>query len=232
MDNRTFDNFDAFASDYRNIHSKNVQLSGADSFYWARMKVDLLKQYEQNEQLQVLDVGCGDGATELFMYQYFPQWQLIGIDVSEQSIHEAQQKNIPCTRFQTYNGRQLPFADASVDVVFMAGVLHHVSFALHLSLLKEVYRVLKTGGRFYLFEHNPLNPLTRYLVKTCVFDKDAQLLKRSYTSKQLTQAGFSNKQCRFIIFLPRKGLLSRFIPLEKYFTHIPLGGQYYYRCIK
>lgn len=232
MDNRTFDNFDAFASDYRAIHSKNVQLSGADSFYWARMKVDLLKQYEQNEQLQVLDVGCGDGATELFMHRFFSQWQITGIDVSEQSINEAKQKNIPGTTFQSYNGRQLPFADASVDVVFVAGVLHHVSFDLHVALLKEVYRVLKTGGRFYLFEHNPLNPLTRYLVKTCIFDKDAQLLKRSYTAKQLSQAGFSNRRCRFIIFFPRKGLLSRFIPLEKYFTQIPLGGQYYYRCIK
>ena len=41
--------------------------------------------------------------------------------------------------------------------------------------MKEINRVLKLGGRLYFFEHNPWNPFTRFLVRTCPFDKNAQL---------------------------------------------------------
>ena len=38
MSERSFDDFDEFANNYRNIHTQNVKLSGADSFYFAEMK--------------------------------------------------------------------------------------------------------------------------------------------------------------------------------------------------
>jgi len=232
MPERTFDNFDEFASDYRSVHAANIKLSGADSYYFAEMKVRLLKPVESNDALNVLDIGCGDGATELFMQQYFPQWKVNGIDISEKSIQEASQRNLPNAVFSVFNGTHIPFADNSVDIVFMAGVLHHVSFDIHRQLIKEVYRVLKTAGRFYLYEHNPNNPLTRYLVNTCVFDKDAKLLKSSYTNGLLKSEGLQIKKKEFIIFFPRKGILSKFIFLEKYLQWLPLGGQYFISAYK
>ena len=38
MAERSFDDFDAYAKDYRSIHTKNIKMSGADSFYFAEMK--------------------------------------------------------------------------------------------------------------------------------------------------------------------------------------------------
>jgi ubiquinone/menaquinone biosynthesis C-methylase UbiE len=141
MTKRTFDDFDAFANDYRNIHTQNIRLSGVDSNYFAEMKVKLLRPYESNSNLQILDVGCGDGTTEYFMHQYFPKWLLKGIDVSEESIKEAHQKNIESAVFKVYDGTHIPARDNSIDVVFIAGVLHHVAYELHLKMMEDVQRV-------------------------------------------------------------------------------------------
>lgn len=227
MTERSFDDFDAYAKDYRSIHTENVKISGADSFYFAEMKVKLLQHFEKNVSLKILDVGCGDGTTEMFMNKYFSSWEIDAIDVSGQSINEAKNKNILNSNFQTYGGKEIPFADNSFDAIFMAGVLHHINFDLHNDIINEINRVLKNDGRFYLFEHNPLNPVTRHLVNTCVFDKDAKLLRSTYTERLLKENNLEIKKKEFIIFFPRKGFLSRLIFLEKYLQWLPLGGQYF-----
>lgn len=232
MKERSFDDFDEFADDYRSIHTQNVKLSGADSFYFAAMKVRLLQQFEKNESLKVLDVGCGDGTTEVFMQEYFPAWQVSGIDVSGRSIEEAIKKKLPHSTFSIYDGANIPGGNGEFDIVFIAGVLHHVAFSLHSTLMKEVTRVLRPGGRLYLYEHNPLNPLTGYLVKTCVFDKEAKLLSSGYTSGLIKQCSLKETNKDFIIFFPRKGVLSKLIFLEKYLQWLPLGGQYVIRAVK
>ena len=232
MAERSFDDFDAYAKDYRSIHTNNIKIAGVDSFYFAEMKVKIITEFESNKVLKVLDVGCGDGAIEMYMNKYFSSWQIDAIDISEQSIKEATDKNILNCDFQKYDGKQIPFADKSFDVTFMAGVLHHVNFDLHNDLVKEISRVLKPGGRFYLFEHNPLNPVTRHLVNTCVFDKDAKLLKSDYIARLLKGNNLDIKKKKFIIFFPRKGILSKLIFLEKYLQWLPLGGQYFIQSVK
>lgn len=232
MSERTFDDFDKFADEYRMIHTKNIQLTGVDSFYFAEMKVRLLQPTEKNIKIKVLDIGCGDGATALFMQQYFSNWEINGIDVSEKSIRVAEERNLPNATFCLYNGTTILSPDQSFDIVFIAGVLHHVDFGLHQTMIKEIFRLLKVGGRLYLFEHNPLNPITRYLVKTCVFDVDAKLLKNQYTTKLLQQNALKIASKNFIIFFPRKGFFKYFIFLEKYLQWVPFGGQYFIRATK
>ncbi|MGI8584554.1 MAG: class I SAM-dependent methyltransferase [Chitinophagaceae bacterium] len=227
MVERSFDDFDAYARDYRSIHTANIKISGADSFYFAEMKVKLLQQFEENIPLKILDVGCGDGTTEVFINKHFPAWEITAIDVSEKSIVEAKNKKIIKTDFKIYNGNTIPSSNKNFDMIFMAGVLHHIDFRLHNGFVKEISRVLKQDGRFYLFEHNPFNPVTRHLVSTCVFDKKAKLLKSSYTERLLQKNNFVVNKKNFIIFFPRKGILSKLIFLEKYLQWMPLGGQYF-----
>lgn len=233
MPERKFDDFDEFASDYRRIHTENVKISGADSYYFAEMKVKLLTGLEEQESsLRILDLGCGDGTTEVFMNRYFPNWNIEAIDISEAGIQEAKNKKLPKVTFNTYNGSNIPFEDDHFDIVFMAGVLHHVGFSFHKKIMEEVFRVLKGNGRLYLFEHNPINPLTRYLVRTCVFDKDARLLKNSYTRQLLGYYAPSSVKTKFIIFFPRISFFKLLLPLEKWLTWLPFGGQYFIRAVK
>ena len=232
MPERSFDDFDAYAKNYRSIHTENIKFSGADSFYFAEMKVRLQQQYEKNINLKILDIGCGDGSTEIFINKYFPAWHINAIDISQQSISIAKDKSISNCEFQVYDGLHIPFTNENFDIVFMAGVLHHVSFSLHNNLISEIERVLNRKGRLYLFEHNPFNPVTKHLVNTCVFDKDAKLLKSDYTKNLLKKNKLDVVTSKFIIFFPRKGILSKLIFLEKYLQWLPLGGQYFLRAIK
>ena len=232
MQKRTFDDFDAFAPSYRDTHNVNIKISGADSAYFAEMKVKLLSKEEINTSLNFLDIGCGDGLTEVYIKKVFSQWAITGIDVSVLSIAEATNRNITDVNFATYNGHNIPLECDSVDVIFMAGVLHHVDEALHYDLLMEAKRVMKPGGRMYLFEHNPLNPLTRYLVNTCVFDKDAKLLWNNDALSLFAKVGLSVMSNQFIIFFPRHRFFKFLLRLEKHLKWLPLGGQYVIKAVK
>lgn len=111
-------------------------------------------------------------------------------------------------------------------MIFTACVFHHIDFSYHENLFREIYRVLKKDGRFYIFEHNPWNPITQKMVNTCPFDKDALLLSPNYTKKIINKI-FKNQCTKYIIFFPRHKIFNIFIRFEKYLYKIPFGGQYY-----
>lgn len=230
---RKYDDFDGFAQDYREIHNQNIKLSGADSDYFSEYKVKEIHRIEpQGGVKTVLDLGCGDGNSAKFFYQYFNDVQVQGIDVSAESVAVAQQRGIPNATFSVYDGAHVPFSDNSFDICLIATVLHHIGFEHHVALMQEVRRTLKPGGRLYIFEHNPWNPVTRKVVDNCVFDKDAVLLSPPYAKRMVREAGFHQVSNSFTIFFPRSAMFRPFLPLEPFLTKIPLGGQYYTRAIK
>ncbi len=232
MGHRTFDDFDEFAENYRDIHTTAIKISGADSYYFAESRVRMLGSFEKNILSKVLDLGCGDGVSEIFMQQYFSEWQVEGIDISAKSIEVANGKKLSNANFTVYDGANIPFPDNYFDKVFVAGVFHHVVFDLHAALFKEISRVLKPGGSLLIFEHNPLNPLTRYLVNTCVFDKDARLVRSSRLMELIKKNSFTISHRIFFIFFPLRGILSKLVFTEKYLHWLPLGGKYLIRGVK
>ncbi len=232
MSERTFDNFDQHASQYRKIHSQNVKISGADSFYFAAHKVDTLKAFEKNNTIRILDMGCGDGAVAMFLEKEFPSFKINAIDISAESIALANQRKLTHTTFEQYDGKIIPYDNDSFEIVIIASVLHHIDFNWHRQFLQEVHRVLKIGGRIYIFEHNPANPITRYIVRTCVFDKDAKLLSASYTLDLLKHCGFGNMTRKYMLFFPRMKWLKPLHKLENHLQNIPIGAQYMIRAEK
>ncbi len=223
----SFDNFDQFATDYRQIHNDNIRLTGADSHYFSEFKVKWLRQYYENQSVgHILDLGAGDGTCLTYFSQYFPESKLKGIDVSELSIEEAAAKKIPNTEVLAYDGTKIPFSDNQFDLILVATVMHHIRFELHDGLMKEALRVLKPGGKIFIVEHNPHNPVTMHMVNTCPFDEDAVLLKPAYTKTLLQKTGFKNVKNHFTLFFPRGGVFKAFHFLEKFLSPIPIGGQY------
>ena len=64
------------------------------------------------------------------------------------------------------------------DLIFMAGVLHHVELKDRNSLISDLNNILNIHGKIFITEHNPFNPITRRIVSNCEYDKDAILLKK------------------------------------------------------
>jgi SAM-dependent methyltransferase len=223
----SFDNFDEFAKDYRQIHNENIKLTGADSHYFSEFKVKWLrKYYGAAEPAAILDLGAGDGTCLEYFSRYFPKSDLFGIDVSELSIEEAAAKNLPRTQVQAYDGSRIPYGDKQFDLILVATVMHHIRFDLHEGLMKEALRVLKPGGKIFIVEHNPWNPVTRHMVNTCPFDEDAVLLSPPYSKKLLRSVGFRNVKNHFTLFYPRGGVFKALHFTEDFLSFIPLGGQY------
>lgn len=172
-------------------------------------------------------MGCGVGTTDKNLTGTFTN--LSGCDVSEDSIEVAKNNN-PTVEYKTYNGETLPFEDNTFDVVFTINVMHHVPPESWDRFLSECKRVLKKGGRFIVFEHNPLNPLTLKAVKACPFDKDAVLLKMDHMKELVSKSTLSVRSSSYIIFFPFKGKVFRLI--EKLLFWLPLGAQYYVTATK
>ena len=231
--------FDRFARNYRAVHDVNLKPSGFPSDYFAAQKARILVAEapapDAGSPLRLLDVGCGTGRLEALILAArggSAGIQMEGIDVSAQSVEEAQSQQLPGAAFQTYDGQHVPFDADSFDVIVFCCVMHHVPLAIREPLLKECRRALKPGGALFIFEHNPLNPLTQYLVKSCPFDGDAILLRSGQAADLLRRAGFRVVAKSFINFFPNRGVFQKLMPLENRLRRLPLGAQYYLRAAR
>ncbi|EXX89402.1 SAM-dependent methyltransferase [Paenibacillus darwinianus] len=104
----------------------------------------------------VLDVGCGMGRHALALSGM--GFRVSGVDLSEELLREAAIRD-PERRVEWLRGdmRRLPFADGSFDatVNFFTSFGYFESEEENVSVLRELRRVLKPGGRFLIDFLNP-----------------------------------------------------------------------------
>lgn len=225
--------FDKYAEIYDEGHTKAVALSGFKPSYFHEYKLKEMVQYLVNEglagkKLKLLDFGCGTGSSAKYIRQYLPNVSIYGADVSAESIKVAKRtnKNINNVKFASFDGTNIPF-DELFDIIFVANVFHHIRRDKHKSVIKNIYKKLNRNGLLFIFELNPLNPLTMFvaIMNDYRFDKNANLLNPFYTQKMLRIAGFLQNKIYYTIFIPR--FFSFLLPLEKYLYKIPFGAHYY-----
>lgn len=99
---------------------------------------------------EVLDIGCGYGWSELSFLERGVK-KLSGVEVSEDSLKTIKQ-NIKDERLVLKSGdaANLPFENELFDTVVAWEVIEHIPKNTEPLMFKEVYRVLKPGGHFYL----------------------------------------------------------------------------------
>lgn len=220
--------FDAYRTTYEEEINRAVSFSGKSHDFFLKVKAELLLEYinlltPAGEHLEVLDVGCGHGAMHRFMLGKAKPMRLTGVDVAEQVIDMAKESN-PGVRYLSYDGVKLPFADASFDAAFTVCVMHHVPPSQWLLFLAEMHRVVRRGGVVAIAEHNPLNPLTSWIVRTCPLDQNAVLVWPKKLLSLMRQAGFKEIDRRFILFTPFDVPLAA--KLDRGLAWLPLGAQY------
>lgn len=222
--------FDKFAAEYRALHAENIKLSGEEPEYFAEIKVvDIATQCRRlggnaAAPRAILDFGAGIGYSVPFFVRHLPSAKLTCLDVSRKSLDLGAAKYAHQADFKYFDGSLIPFEAECFDVVMASCVFHHIPSAEHISLLKEIRRVLKRGGMLFVFEHNPLNPLTRHAVNTCAFDEHAELIRAGLMRRQIIDAGYGVTQVRYQVFFPHA--LRHLRSLEPALAWLPLGAQY------
>lgn len=225
--------FDQFASEYHQQHAASIRLSGETPDFFAKYKIDDVAAVLASAGVKprrILDFGGGVGNSLSYLKAAFPESEIVLLDPSSQSLDIAEKRFPGQAHFQQFDGRTIPYDDGHFDLVFVACVFHHIPGNLHLGLLQEISRVLTKGGNFFLFEHNPWNPLTLHAVRNCPFDENAVLIKAKDMRAEIADAGLSRSRVVYRIFFPR--LLARLRSLERYFARIPIGAQYYVHAVK
>ena len=98
---------------------------------------------------RLLDVGCGDGVLSFFLKGKV--LRIYGIDKSEGDLKIAKKRGV-FTKKIDLERENLPYQDSFFDFVTCLDVIEHIKDP-H-GLVKEIYRVLKNGGRLIISTPN------------------------------------------------------------------------------
>ena len=224
-------NFDEHAETYEKVLDKDLEFFGEESSYFAEYKINVVKKtLGIAKPLKILEYGCGIGMNIKFFSKHFPDSKINGCDISQKSIEVASKRNDPNVNFFLINEENNSKYLDTFDLIFVSCVFHHIQPQLREDSMKNIYNLLKKDGKFYFFEHNPYNPVTRHIVNTCVWDEDAILLKPKESLNLITKAGFKIENKKYTLFFPAFLKFLRF--MESFLFFLPLGGQYYIKAIK
>jgi SAM-dependent methyltransferase len=213
--------FDRYGDTYEAAVEEAISFAGKEHDFYleakARRLLELTRRHVGAGRPTALDVGCGPG---VFGRHLGSRFELHGVDVSPAMVERAREAN-PEASYRVYDGRRLPQADGELDVVFAVCVLHHVDPPDRPALVAEMARVTRPGGLVLVFEHNPLNPLTRRVVRDCAFDEGVELLGRRELERLYRGAGLEVLGTEYLLFFPW-----RMDALERRLRRLPLGAQY------
>lgn len=121
-----------------------------------RKKVDNLvnhikKTYVVDTPLRILDLGCGSGVAIQLLAEHFPNATIIGGDISENMLLEAQRLrgHLNNVSFEIMNGENLPEKYVNMfDVVIMSSVIHWI--ADHEKVIQGLGVIIKPSGKVFI----------------------------------------------------------------------------------
>lgn len=213
--------FDRYADDYEGLLQNQLAFFSKDRGYFSEYKVQLVADVVDAAPSSILDFGCGIGLSLPYLAKYFPDADVYATDLSEKSLLHVGQKH---PRVKVVNDSELD--DYEFDMIFIAGVIHHVQPQERQGLMNRLGSLLGSNGKVFIFEHNPLNPVTRRMVSTCPFDSDAVLLGLSEMKRLVRGSSeFEVAGEGYCLFFPES--LRALSSFEKWLRWLPMGGQYF-----
>jgi ubiquinone/menaquinone biosynthesis C-methylase UbiE len=160
-----------------------------------RLHADIMDAVAGFAFADLLDVGCGTGATLAALVAAHPAVHARGVDLSPRMIETARRRLGGLAEVQVADAEQLPLPDACVDLVTCVDSLHH--YPDPHAAIREMHRVTRQGGGLVIGEWRVgrlLRPLMNWLLPRMP-EGDVRI----YTGAELTElaeeAGYSVERC-------------------------------------
>ena len=170
------------------------QLGALDQFHTRGLAAtaDLAKLVGITAHMSVLDIGSGIGGPARFLAATYG-CRVTGVDLSESFVEAARYLTARTGQsdlisFQTANALELPFGDGTFDVVLLQHVAMNI--ADRAGLYREIRRVLKSGGRFAMFDVVLNGGEPHYPVPWARTAQTSFLLTANATHEAIERAGF------------------------------------------
>jgi SAM-dependent methyltransferase len=220
--------FDSYSESYKSILAESTGESLDNANYFACQKVQHLTRAckPSESSFTILDYGCGVGLSLQPLIQVYPQANVYAADPSTRSLEIASQEH------HGYGINFIPVDQLSsdtfqdfFDLIYVSCVFHHIPAESHVKTLEFLRRLCSPSGMIAIFEHNPLNPITRKIVRNCPFDEGVTLIRAHSWKHLLKESGWKAPEKRYISFIPSKYQNLRSI--EPFLYWCPLGAQYF-----
>jgi len=113
---------------------------------------------------KILEVGAGTGLLASEVAHAFPEQALTVSELSPQYLQQAKARLQSAARvdFIQAQAEDLPFKDASYDILYSAFVFHELPRAVREQALREFHRVLKPGGKLIILDSIQASDVPEY----------------------------------------------------------------------
>jgi len=219
---KSIGNFDEVADTYADQLQTALGVFGGESEYFARYKVELLSRTLKDLSVTtVLDYGSGIGSSIPYLKVFFPSARISASDLSSESLNRLKTEHPEVSIIQPSDLHGYRF-----DLVFLSSVVHHMPVDSRIAEVGKVLALVQPGGYICVFEHNPFNPFTRWIVSKCEFDEGVVLVSKRQLGNLFTRQQESfDFRAGYCMFFPPA--LKRFTFLERFIRWLPLGGQHF-----
>jgi len=196
--------------------------------YQIQLRDDIIKRFIQDKFFKyALDIGCGTGFHLASIGNHSNN--MIGIDMSLGALKEA--KNTIECNYILCDINKLPFKNNAIDLIWIAGVLHHVPDDLD-NVMPDLSRILKIDGLILIDEPNSFNLFNHINMKLSKADPTGQEhpLPLNRITNHLELNGLSIIDSNHYellsplgILLNNKKLLYVFEKIDEYLAKTPLS---------
>lgn len=134
---------------------ENSPFNGLSGYHFETTRL-VSERYIKNKRL--LDIGCGYGWWEWYCVKKGIK-EVVGIDTSEKELQTARKIKSKLITLKKASAIKLPFMNQSFDTAVSWEVIEHIPINTEGIMFKEVFRVLKKGGYFFLStqQNNPVS---------------------------------------------------------------------------